>query len=433
MSSATLFDLVADRDGRLPVPFALEHSLTRDFVVRQYRFPDGGAVAVRVPNSTGSDRHGDAADAFDWSWLRATSRGEEAGPEIRSVDLFSGCGGLSLGASMAAAAVGARVVSVAAFDSFKAALEVHRHNFGGEHTCQDPIESVFSGPLGGELSAAEREWQEKLGRVDLVLAGPPCQGHSDLNNHSRRNDPKNQLYFRCARVAEVLQPRVVLIENVPGARHDKTGVVRRTRAALESLGYQVSCALLDSADFGVPQARKRFFLVARTGTGPFDLAAEAHQLKLPARNVLWAISDLSVDASRGVFGTPANHSATNKARINYLFDHDLYELPDTQRPECHRLKPHSYNSVYGRMYPDRPSPTVTGGFGSTGQGRFVHPIQPRTLTPHEAARLQWFPDWFCFGSSKRVELQTMIGNAVPSQLAWAVLVHSLRGAVAQCP
>ena len=72
------------------------------------------------------------------------------------------------------------------------------------------------------------------------------------------------------------------------------------------------------------------------------------------------------------------------------------------------------------MYWDKPAPTITGGFGSNGQGRFVHPLRRRTLTPHEAARLQFFPDYFDFGNVKRRELQQIIGNAVPSKAGYAI-------------
>jgi DNA (cytosine-5)-methyltransferase 1 len=83
--------------------------------------------------------------------------------------------------------------------------------------------------------------------------------------------------------------------------------------------------------------------------------------------------------------------------------------------------------VYGRMRPDVPAPTITSGFGSTGQGRFVHPLEPRTLTPREAARLQGFPDWFSFSAvDGRRALQEMIGNAVPSRLGYVAAMELLR-------
>jgi DNA (cytosine-5)-methyltransferase 1 len=130
--------------------------------------------------------------------------------------------------------------------------------------------------------------------------------------------------------------------------------------------------------------------------------------------------------SDAVFDQAAVHSETNKLRIDYLFDHDLHELPDHVRPDCHRLKKHSYNSVYGRMRWDEVAPTITTGFGSTGQGRFVHPLRRRTLTPHEAARIQFIPDFFDFGNSQRRQLQEMIGNAVPPKLSFMLALELLR-------
>ena len=138
------------------------------------------------------------------------------------------------------------------------------------------------------------------------------------------------------------------------------------------------------------------------------------------RTVEWAIGDLVACPKGGVFDTPATHSPENARRIRFLFDRGLYDLPNAERPACHRLKSHSYNSVYGRMRWDEPAPTITTGFGSTGQGRFVHPLVPRTLTPHEAARLQTYPDFFDFGEPGRTQLQKMIGNSVPP-LAMLVL------------
>jgi DNA (cytosine-5)-methyltransferase 1 len=109
-----------------------------------------------------------------------------------------------------------------------------------------------------------------------------------------------------------------------------------------------------------------------------------------------------------------------------LFTHGLHDLPDSQRPDCHRLKPHDYRAVYGRLYADRPAPTMTTGFGSTGQGRFVHPTQKRTLTPHEAARLQFIPDFFDLSGLTRRHLQTFIGNAVPPKMLYVLAKELLR-------
>jgi DNA (cytosine-5)-methyltransferase 1 len=227
-------------------------------------------------------------------------------------------------------------------------------------------------------------------------------------------------------MAEVLQPRVLLIENVPGAVHDKTQIVQRTQAFLKELGYDVGQAALRSDDYGAAQRRRRHFTLATREGNIQGVLANLASLRQEPLNVLDAIQDLINVTSDEVFDSSASHSPTNRRRIQYLFDRDIYELPDEERPDCHRLKPHSYQSVYGRLYPNEPAPTITSGFGSTGQGRFVHPLRPRTLTPHEAARLQGFPDSFSFeAASSRVALQEMIGNAVPYRLAYSVCLALL--------
>lgn len=344
------------------------------------------------------------------------------------VDAFSGCGGLSLGVHEAARVFGWRPDSVLALDTNESSMAVFVDNFNPSRVIGDPIEERVSGSLGSRLSHVERNLREEIGEVDLLVGGPPCQGHSDLNNHSRRNDPKNFLYGRMARLAEVLRPRAILIENVPGVVHDRNRIVQQTQAGLSKSGYGVTEVSVRADEVGAAQKRRRHFTVAlrEAHIGGFHHYLEG--LKQAPIPVMSAIGDLLDRDSETIFDTSAKHSATNESRIQYLFDHDLYELPDEQRPDCHRLKPHSYKSVYGRLRPSEPAPTITSGFGSTGQGRFVHPLRPRSLTPHEAARLQGFPDWFSFESAQqRGALQEMIGNAVPFRLAFAVSLALLAG------
>lgn len=129
------------------------------------------------------------------------------------------------------------------------------------------------------------------------------------------------------------------------------------------------------------------------------------------------------------FDQPSRISRANMKRIEFLFDHDEYDLPDAQRPDCHRLKDHSYPSVYGRLHPHLHAPTITTGFLSPGRGRFTHPTERRSLTPHEGARLQGFGedfDWLddC-GAITRNGYASMIGAAVPPQMGFAVGMGAL--------
>jgi DNA (cytosine-5)-methyltransferase 1 len=369
----------------------------------------------------------DLAGLFDKAWLTSPTRHKsmDNGPRIRTVDLFAGCGGLSMGVQEAVSALGGKFESVFASDIDKGALSVYSANLSPEILSASPIHESLGFDLSAGLSRKERLLQEQCKQSDFLIGGPPCQGHSDLNNHTRRDDPRNELYGVMGRAASVFRPRYIIIENVIGVRHSSTGVVQRTMEHLNRLGYKTASIMLNAASFGVAQNRKRHFTLAMVGS-PERFHRTLTMLQRAERPVMWAIDDLmdETDLSDEIFRTAATHSATNKKRIEFLFANELYELPDSQRPDCHRLKSHTYNSVYGRMRPESPSPTITSGFGSTGQGRFVHPYKRRTLTPHEAARIQFFPDWFTFQNLGRRQLQKYIGNAVPPKLGYVLALIS---------
>ncbi|MER5702395.1 DNA cytosine methyltransferase [Micromonospora sp. NPDC002296] len=398
-------------------------------VLRHVQDRNGNVLTSAVAWSPQTLSHLSAADAHDSAWLRSQAAPlAPGGPALSMADLFSGCGGLTVGAVEACRALGRPVEHALAVDIEPAALAVYGDNFPGADLRDQPIEMLVDGPLGSGPTPGERKLGDRLTGLDLVVAGPPCQGHSDLNNHTRRQDPKNVLYLKVARFVEVVRPRNVVIENVPGVAHDRHGVVPLAINALRQAGYTVTAGVVHAVELGVPQNRKRHLLLATLDEKSLGaVQALSWQFHAPHRSVMWAISDLDEDPEGGTFDTSARHSPTNNRRIKYLFDHGLYDLPNEQRPDCHRLKPHSYTSVYGRMRPDRPAPTITAGFGSTGQGRFVHPERPRTLTPHEAARLQGFPDFFRFSSAAgRRALQQMIGNAVHTRLAYSAVLGLVR-------
>lgn len=422
-----------EREARLGtrVPESYRLSLDGCSIERVIELRAGGVACTRIPIDAEEvlDTSEDAlADRFDSAFLSAATRpraGQRA-REIRTVDLFSGCGAMSFGIWEASRAVGARMVPLVALDFNQTALRVYEDNFPGVWALSQPIESILDGALGSPASAAERDLVARLGCVDVLIGGPPCQGHSNLNNHTRREDPKNKLYDRMARLAELAEPTHVVIENVPAVLHDKGKVVDRTIAHLRQLKYSIDDAIVEAVAIGVPQRRRRHLVVASRERQP-DIHATVSAFTRPERSVSWAISDLARTSRGNVFDQTGALSPVNRERIEYLFANKLYELPNEQRPDCHRLKAHSYKSVYGRLRPDKPAQTITSGFLSMGQGRYVHPTQRRTITPHEAARLQFIPDFFDFGSVlKRTALAEMIGNAVPSKLAYVLGVELLR-------
>ncbi len=355
---------------------------------------------------------------LDEEFLRRRSRPayEEGTARIRIVDLFCGCGGMTLGAAEGARRLGMASEVALAVDNDPDAVRVFRANFPTGRVIESDVCNLFEGQLGSPPTQKERRLATEIGPVDLLLSGAPCQGHSDLNNHTRRRDPRNRLYLQAARAVQVLKPSFILLENVPAVQHDSTGVIDATRNALEACDYVPACRVINLGDLGIPQTRKRHFLLAaRPGLGnpemllAFTSSCAGH---LP-RSVWWAIGDLE-DAEPGtMLDTPSAPSPDNVKRIRWLFEKNVWDLPNDQRPPCHHGN-HSYRSMYGRLWWDRPAQTITTGFGSMGQGRYVHPSRPRTLTPHEAARLQTFPDFFNFEAVRsRSALARLVGNAVP--------------------
>lgn len=366
-------------------------------------------------------------------------------PPIRSVDAFCGCGGLTLGAAQAAIAVGRRLESVAAIDVDEGGLEVHRANFGTKHLLAGNASSLVDFHIreSGKQSrfAYEPEIIEpnlavEVGKIDLFLAGPPCQGHSNLNNRTRREDPRNLLYLTAVALAVGLRAKTIAIENVPEVISDKSDVVGTAKALLKAAGYSyIDSAVLAADAMGGAQTRKRYFLIAsKVDPAEIDIGLKtiADGLRHSARTLGWAIGDLLSDPKdpikTGVMDTVPAMSEDNRTRINYLFEHDEYDLPDAVRPESHK-NGHTYPSVYGRMYWSKPAQTITTGFLTPGRGRHIHPIRRRVITPHEAARIQSFPDTFRFVvgdvDPSRAALTKWIGDAVPPLLGYAATLPLL--------
>lgn len=367
-------------------------------------------------------------DAVEQAWLRLRNAPmpSTASGIIRAVDLFSGCGGLALGAQEASHSLEKGFELVLAADVDVSALTVLEKNFLGVAALQQDVAALLTGAVGDRLTSSEKALARACGPVDLLLGGPPCQGHSDFNNRTRRLDPKNELYFSMTRAAQVLEPHHILIENVPGALRDHGQVVQRTMEALQRMGYFVSYSIVDSFALGVPQRRRRLLVLASRSNDP-DASRIEPDYGRGARSVSWAISDLVGNSTGSTFDELARSAPDTVRRIDYLFDNEIFDLPNSERPPCHRATQHTYNSIYGRLSWDLPSQTVTRGFYSMCMGRYVHPLERRTLTAHEAARLQYFPDFFDFSTvGNRSRLAKMIGNAVPTRMAHAACLELVR-------
>jgi DNA (cytosine-5)-methyltransferase 1 len=405
-----------------------EHfSLERNQIRRTISLRTGGTTSSLVDVPEDACLSGNLSSDFDLFWLRTKQNpiADARNGVVAVADLFAGCGAMSAGVREACRALQLEMRSSLAIENDSEKLRVYGLNFPEAMALGEPIETLVDGNLGEMPTEKEKALIANIGGIDILIGGPPCQGHSDLNNFTRRSDPRNGLIIRFARSVELLRPKHLIIENVQGIRHDKGNVLQFVEAKLRSLGYKIDQALIECSSVGVPQRRRRFFLVGSLER-QIDIAAIIAGQGGRPQNIQWACEDLLNVANVTTFESSAVHSPVNQERIQYLFDNKLFDLPDEVRPDCHRLKKHAYRAVYGRMRWDDPAPTITTGFGSTGQGRFVHPLKPRTLTPHEAARLQFIPDFFQFGAAGRTQLQKMIGNAVPPKISYLLALELLR-------
>lgn len=399
--------------ARLVVPF---HDL------RTSSYP-GGAVTISAPHGQQSRLALNLVPAVgadeDHSYLRRQSLQKDSlkGPPLQVVDFFSGCGGLSLGAIEGARRSGRPAQLALAVDHEQDALEVLGATLVDAGRLENYDLEDAAAAVGTPVSLAERRRFGPQGA--LLLAGPPCQGHSALNNYTRHDDGRNNLYLAVARVAEVARPAAIVVENVRGVGSDRRAAMATCAAHLRKLNYHVVERRLDLHRLGVPQLRVRHVLVA-TRRRAFQWMLE----EAPGRDVRWAIGDLLDRESPGGFNTASRPNSDNQQRIDWLFDNEAFDLPNEHRPVCHQ-NDHSYRAMYGRLRWDQPAQTITSGYGSMGQGRYVHPERRRTLTPHEAARLQFLPDFVRFDRvTKRGALATMIANVAPPRLS-IVLVQAL--------
>jgi len=338
------------------------------------------------------------------------------------VDLFSGCGGLTLGALEGFHANGISCKIKLAVENNQDSSKVYASNFKSclEEVYTGNVEDVIHGYPGDEIGSQEKALESKMGGIDVVLAGPPCQGHSRLNNHTRSIDPRNQLYLKVIRFVEICKPKYVIIENVLNIKYDSNNVLESSADFLKKNGYLVQNITVKVAEYGVAQKRVRHVQVASLQDVNFDFSK--YKKKYLLSDVINDIID-EPDLSDNIFHSPS--VTKHLERINYLFENDEYDLPNEMRPDCHKNKHHTYRTSYGRLKWSEPSTTITRGFSTMGQGRFVHPLRRRTLTPHEAARIQGIPDFFSFKEvKKRGQLHLMIANAVPPRIG-AMLINEL--------
>ncbi|WP_300347707.1 DNA cytosine methyltransferase [Clostridium sp.] len=343
----------------------------------------------------------------------------------RVIDLFSGCGGISLGFHNTG-----KVDIVGAIDFDKSACKTYKYNFQSANVINGDINNILVNETGFE-------------NIDIIVGGPPCQGFSGLNrwNKELENDPRNKLFFQFLRFVSELKPKAILIENVRQILTSKNGFAKKNICEmLDDMGYNTSYEVLNAADYGVPQNRQRaFFIGIKKELGEFDFGKMIKHYKKKV-TIEEAISDIAEIEEQAKTDLNGYNYVLGKAKSDYqemmrngniLNNHLIYYPTESVQTkikyvpeggnwknvpeELFKSKRNNRHSNYLKRL-DSKSQSITI---DTGHNVYFHPKFNRVPTIRESARIQSFPDSFLFIGNKGEQFR-QVGNAVPPLLAQAL-------------
>jgi DNA (cytosine-5)-methyltransferase 1 len=362
----------------------------------------------------------------------AASRESGGGPDpLRVIDLFAGCGGLSLGFQKTGL-----FTPVVAVEQDLFAAATYAANFGEDH--------VYWGDIG--------KWLEgELPAADVVIGGPPCQGFSNLGA-KREDDERNELWDRYVEVLTRVRPKVFVLENVD--RFLKTRQFEALSADLDGgrlQDYEIVSGILRATDFGAAQLRRRAIVIGThkdldpillpegkiserdwsTVKSAFNGITEEipqHHTELPAGRTFNVFGrEVAGKYMAHELHITRKYTTLSRKRFKRIpYGGNRFNLPDDLKAPCWIKHTSGSGDVMGRLVWDRPSVTIRTEFFKPEKGRYLHPEQDRALSHLEAARLQGFPDTFEWCGPK-LEIARQIGNAVPIDLGRALAHHVARG------
>lgn len=344
-------------------------------------------------------------------------------------DLFAGAGGLTEGFRQ----VGFTPVVAVEYDIW--AARTYASNFE-DHVLACPIGEVRVVGADGMLTWTGHDVNDEktaveTPEIDVVIGGPPCQGFSPLGrmNDWDYNDPRNKLWKDYARILDVVQPKVFVIENVPEILKSDEFVLLKRHVERLGHGYEIAAGVLNAAFYGVPQNRKRAIIIG-SRVGKPTLPPET----LERTTVRDAIGDLPLKPDGKNWHIARNPLPSSLVRYQCVPEggnrFDLMRKRPDITPQCWLDKRTGSTDVFGRMSWNQPAPTIRTEFFKPEKGRYLHPKAHRPITIREAARLQTFSDNFVFIGSN-VQVAKQIGNAVPVKLAHAIATHLITTVLAQ--
>ena len=360
------------------------------------------------------------------------------------IDLFAGCGGLSLGFMKA----GYTVTKAVEFDPPIA--KTYKENHPEVDVIVDDIKNIDTTDIF------------KSGDADIIIGGPPCQGFSMAGARIRNgfiDDPRNYLFKHYVNVVKTVKPTVFIMENVKGMKTMQGGKIFQEilnafadSELMDGTPYSIFFKIIKATDFGVPQKRERLIIIGTTlpnvqfETIWAETKAEIEReypdyfSPVTVRDAIGNLPGVTVD---GIIPNPTplttyqrflscdSEYITNHAKSHHS-NKAVERMEQIDNGQNYTELKEQINSVhsgsYGRLCWDEPASTITTRFDTPAGGRFIHPIENRTLTPREVARIQSFPDDFIFYGTRR-EISRQIGNAVPPKVSYflACFVKNLLG------
>ena len=351
-------------------------------------------------------------------------RKQEEQMEFRILDLFCGAGGMSYGMHK-----NGHFITKVALDINDKLAQTFKKNISDAELV---IGDIKDDDIKKRIINLSKQY-----KINMIIGGPPCQGFSLKGKKLGLDDPRNFLFIEYLHLVEELKPDVFVIENVKSLMSTSNGWFKNQIInEINRLGYEVSVGVVKASDYGVPQTRERvIFLCSREKKIP--LPKSTVKTSVTVRD---AIEDLAyLNSNEGDFeqdyitvaksnyqklmrsGSKKlyNHKASNHSKMAI---HKLSMIPPEKGKEClpdSLLGKQKFNSTWGRLRWDEPSPTIDTRFDAASNGTNNHPFLNRSITPREAARIQSFDDNFIFYGNK-VDIRTQIGNAVPPLMAKAI-------------
>ncbi len=334
--------------------------------------------------------------------------------KLKAVDFFCSVGGVSLGFQQAGIEV------LGGIDIDQSCQETYQNNIKAKFLPKDV--SHLEKDVVGDFFGIKKN------QDDLIFVGcSPCQYYSNIKTDKKKSKDSRLLLADFQEFVDFYRPGYVFIENVPGLDKNPESPLGKFKKFLKTNGYVFDEDVLNAKYYGVPQNRRRYVLIATRVRKDLKLPEADRSNVKTVKNAIGNYKKFPPIKHGQKDSSVFIHSAARLSKINLkrikATQHDgggrLGWKDKTLQPTCYKNH-QGHTDVYGRLYWDKPSPTITTRFVSYSNGRYGHPEQDRAISLREGATLQSFPEDFVFYSDSQGTVAKMIGNAVPPKLAEAI-------------